>query len=109
MAGVREAEYWDMTIGEAVRACEAYQDRRRDRAYFAYMEAMTVGLFVSSMFGSKSPPKIQDIYPDLFSENEEAEQEQRADASVQNFINFANAFNRKFENGDRKSESENNG
>lgn len=109
IAGIHEADFWEMTIGEAVRASEAYQDRRRDKAYFAYTEAMTVGLFVSSMFSSKAPPKIYDIYPDLFSEDEEAEQEQRDDASAQNFINFANAFNRNFDNGDRKSESENNG
>ena len=109
MEGIREAEFRDMTIGEVVRACDAFQDRRRDTAYFAYTEAMTVGLFVSSMFSSKSPPKIHDIYPDLFNENEEAEQEQKDKTSAQNFINFANAFNRNFDNGDRKSESENNG
>lgn len=109
MAGIREAEFWEMTVGEAVRACDAFQDRRRDTAYFAYTEAMTVGLFVSSMFGSKQPPKIHEIYPDLFDENEEAEQESKDAASAANFINFANAFNRNIDNGDRKSESENNG
>lgn len=99
-----------MTIGEAVRACGAYHNRRKDRAYFAYTEAMAVGMFVASIFGSKSPPKINDIYPDLFPEDEEAEEEVRVSRSAANFINFANAFNRNFDNGDnRKSESENNG
>lgn len=110
VSGVREAEFWEMTVGEAVRACDAYQDRRRDRAYFAYTEAMAVGLFVSSMFSSKSPPTLHDIYPEFFEEeNEEAEQEAKDANSAVNFINFANAFNRNFDNGDRKSESENNG
>ena len=99
-----------MTIGEAVRACGAYHNRRKDRAYFAYTEAMAVGMFVASIFGSKSPPKISDVYPDLFPEDEEAEEEVRDSKSAANFINFANAFNRNFDNGDnRKSESENNG
>ena len=98
-----------MTVGEVARVLDAYQERRRDTAYFAYTEAMTVGWFISSMFSSKAPPKIHEIYPDLFSEDEEKEQEHKDDASAANFINFANAFNRNFDNGDRKSESENNG
>ncbi len=110
VTGIREAEFWEMTVGEAVRACDAYQDRRRDTAYFAFTNAMAVGLFVGSMFGSKSPPAIRDIYPELFDEeDEEAEQTIQDSKSVANFINFANAFNRNFDNGDRKSESENNG
>ena len=110
LAGVRETEYWNMTVGEAVRACDAYHENRRERAYFAYTEAMTAGLFIGSMFSSKSPPTIRDIYPELFDEeDEEAEQTIQDSKSVANFINFANAFNRNFDNGDRKSESENNG
>ena len=109
MAGVREADFWEMTVGEVTRACNAYNDRRRDMAYFAYTNAMTVGLYVGSMFSSKSPPTLHDIYPEFFEENEEAEQTIQDSKSVANFINFANAFNRNFENGDRKSESENNG
>lgn len=99
-----------MTIGEAVRACEAHNKRQKDRAYFAYTEAMAVGMFVASIFGSKRPPKISDIYPELFPEDEEAEEEVRDSRSAANFINFANAFNRNFDNGDNgKSKSENNG
>lgn len=109
VTGIREAEFWEMTVGEAVRACDAYQERRRDMAYFAFTNAMAVGLFVGSMFSSKSPPKIHDIYPEFFKEDEEAEQKVQDSKSAANFINFANAFNRNFDNGDRKSESENNG
>ena len=109
LAGVREAEYWNMTVGEAVRACDAYHEQRRERAYFAYTEAMTMGLFIGSVFSNKHPPTLHEIFPDLFDENEEAEEERKDAASAANFINFANAFNRNFDNGDRKSESENNG
>ena len=102
-----------MTIGEACRVLDAYNERRRDQAYFDYTQAMTVGLFVSSMFSSKAPPKLEDVYPDFFKEDKEEderrEQEKRDAASAANFINFANAFNKRYENGDRKSESENNG
>ena len=102
-----------MTVGEVSRALDAFNDRRRDRAYFDYTQAMTIGLFVGSMFSSKSPPNIEEIYPDFFGEDreaiEQAEQEKRDERSAANFIKFANAFNQRYENGDRKSESENNG
>jgi len=112
-AGIRETEFWNMTIGEASRAIGAYIEQKRERAYFDYTEAMTIGLFVSSMFSSKSPPKIEEIYPELFDEEaglEQAEQQIRDERSAANFIKFANSFNQRYKpNGDGKSESENNG
>ena len=102
-----------MTVGEGVRAYNAYEERRKDEAYFSYTTAMTTGLFISSMFGSKSPPSIQDVYPEFFKneeKDEEVEQTIRDAKSEANFLNFAKAFNRKFDNGsDRTTESENNG
>ena len=109
IAGVSETDFWDMTVGEAVRACDAFMERRRDSAYFAYTNAMTVGLFVGSMFSPRQPPKLHDIFPDLFEEDEEREEEARTDASVANFMKFADYFNQRVQNGNGKSESENNG
>ena len=83
--------------------------RRKDIAYFSYSTAMAVSGFVASMFSSRQPPTINEIYPDLFPKNEETEEEVRMSQSEVNFINFANAFNRRYENGNRKSEGENNG
>ena len=98
-----------MTVGEGVRAYNAYEERRKDTAYFSYTTAMTTALFVSSMFGSKSPPHIYDVYPEFFKEDEEVKEEVQDIKSAANFVNFANAFNRKFDNGNRNPESENNG
>lgn len=99
-----------MTVGEGVRAYNAYEERRKDTAYFSYTTAMTTGLFIASMFGSKSPPRIYDVYPEFFTEDEEVKEEVQDSKSAANFVNFANAFNRKFDNGsDRTTESENNG
>ena len=100
-----------MTPGEASRVCDAYGERRRDAAYFAFTNAMATGLFIGSIFSSKPAPAIQDVYPELFHEedHEEAETEMRMERSAANFIKFANSFNRRFDNGNRKSESENNG
>ena len=106
---VSEPDFWNMTWGETVRAYDAYMRRRKDIAYFSYNTAMTVGGFVASMFSSHQPPTINDIYPELFPKDEEVEEEVRMSKSEVNFINFANAFNKRYENGNGKSESENNG
>lgn len=111
-AGAREADFWEMTIGEAVRVCDAYHERRKDTAYFSYMTASAVGLFVGSVFSSKAPPDISDIYPEFFPKKqvEDIEEEIRVERSAANFIKFANSFNRRFEaNGNGTTESENNG
>lgn len=111
--GIAERDFWDMTIGEVYRAGEAYRERLKDRAYFDYTQALTIGLFIGSAFSGKSAPSIEEIYPDFFESNEaieEAREEARVNKSVANFINFANAFNKRFEeNGNREPESENNG
>ena len=98
-----------MTVGEAARSYIAYDERRKDTAFFTYMNAMTTAMFIGSMFGSKSPLTIYEVYPELFQRDEEVEEQIQESKSAANFINFANAFNRKFDNGDRKPESENNG
>ena len=112
VVGVPEADFWAMTWGETVRAYEAYVRRRKDQAYFSYNTALALGGFIASMFSSHQPPTINEIYPELFpkeEEDEEAMEEARMSQSEANFINFANAFNKRYENGNRKSEGENNG
>lgn len=99
-----------MTVGEVVRACNTHVSKRKDAAYFAYTNAMATGMFISAMFSkSKSPPSIEDIYPELFEKDEEAEAEARDDRSIANFMKFAQAINERFQNGNGKPQSENNG
>ena len=98
-----------MTWGETVRAYEAYMKRRKDLAYFSYNTALAVGGFVASIFSSRQPPTINEIYPELFPKDEEAEEEARMTQSEVNFLNFANAFNKRYENGNRESEGKDNG
>ena len=98
-----------MTWGETIRAYEAYARRRKDQAYFSYNTALALGGFIASMFSSHQPPTIHEIYPELFPKDEEAEEEVRISKSEANFINFANAFNRRYENGNRESEGKDNG
>ena len=116
IAGISERDFWEMNPGECVRALNAFSMRRKDIAYFSYTTAMTVSTFIGTVFSSATPPTISDIYPDLFPKEEqeraeqEVEHETRMSKSEANFIKFANAFNQRYEaNGNRKSESKNNG
>ena len=88
-----------MTMGEAIREADGIQwrtnEERKVAARFAYAEAMTTGAFVSAIFGGSRPPEIYDVFPELFSrEDDEAA---RMEKSANNFIKFANAHNRKCE------------
>lgn len=101
-----------MTVGEGVRAFKAYEERRKDEAYFSYMTATATAACIASMFGKKSTPSIHEVYPEFFpkdEKNEELEEQIREAKSEANFLNFAKAFNRNFDNGDRTTQSENNG
>lgn len=110
IADIKETDFWQMTVGEAVRACDAYVSKRKDIAYFAYTNAMTTGLFISSMFSkTPQPPSIEAIYPELFEQDEEAEAEAQDNRSIENFMKFAHAINERFQNGNGKPQSENNG
>lgn len=110
VTGVKEREFWDMTIGEAVRACDAFEERRKDVAYFSYTTASAVGWFIGSMFGSGAPPTLSDIYPTLHPKEAEQQTEEEPqedvimDKSTVNFMKFAQSFNQRFkENGNRES------
>lgn len=113
--GIAERDFWDMTLGEVIRASEAHTALLKERARFDFLQALSIGLFFGSAISGKNVPKIEDIYPEFFGSKEaeeaqkEAETEERMNRSAANFMNFATAFNKRFENGDRKSESENNG
>lgn len=110
IAGVSERDFWDMTVGEALRVIETFKEQRRDRAYFAYTQAMTTGIYVASMFSKRQPPKLHDIYPDLFPEGEEAEEQAKTEASKAAFLKFAYAFNQRYgKNGDREPQSQSDG
>lgn len=108
-AGIKESDFWTMTAGEAARACDAYWERMRDSAYLAYTNAMAVGMFIGSMFSKQPAPSIDKIYPEFFKSDEEKKAQERMAKSEVNFINFANAFNKRFEYGNREPKSEDNG
>lgn len=98
---MKEADYWQMTISEAMRELEAkiwmIEAEHKTQAHIAYGQAITVGSCIASVFGSSKLPEIYDIFPEYFPREEAVEQQQKMDKSVENFIKFANAHNKKSE------------
>lgn len=95
-----------MTFSEVKRAIEAYNNRtRRDyqiKANMDYKQVLLLGRVIGQCLGGKDElPPVDEFYSEFFSEElkarrEEEEQKRRTQQSVANFLNFANAFNKRF-------------
>lgn len=68
------------------------EQERREKANFDYLQAMTLGKYISVILTGKGDvPSISDVYPNIFSKEEE-----KQTSSVNNFIAFAKSFNARF-------------
>lgn len=101
-SGIKESEFWDMTIAEIERQAEANNWRleqdRKERAELVYMAPQLIGLQIARIFAKNPPeyPQIYDVFPHLFEEEivEETKQQQRVNASYANFMKFAQHYNK---------------
>lgn len=102
-----ENEFWDLSLGEIARRLESYQRvKKRDqqeKASFDYVQANLIAKLVGKILGDKSEtPKIEDVYPTLFKEEVETEEEPIQSSPEKDaiaFMTFAQQFNKKFEGG----------
>lgn len=95
-AGIKEQEYWEMTIAELIRAMESFNRRERakaqEKATFDYILADTIGRSISRLYASSNHlPHIADVYTTLFNkqELEEKDAEKKVELSVMRFKQFA--------------------
>lgn len=102
--GIKEIEFWDMTIAELERAIESKQRMERMRlqelATFDYIHAELVGRSMARLYSSSATyPDITEAYPTIFNTQEiqEKKQEKIAELSALRFRQFANSFNKQFE------------
>ena len=107
-SGIKEFDFWEMTIGEIVRAVESNNRLERlkakEKATFDYIQATLIAKGVSIAFGSKETyPKLYDVYSSVFEDDiaaQQAEMEnQKMQLSVLRFKQFAQAHNNKFKSG----------
>lgn len=103
--GIKEFDFWEMTIGEVVRQIESSQRIQKaqiqERATLDYILAGLIVKGVSISLGSKeSYPTIQEAYPGIFEDvvkaQEEKIAEQKMNLSALRFKQFAHSYNSKF-------------
>ena len=95
-----------MTIGEIVRYMESQKRvellRAKERASMDYMLADLIGRSVARIHSSSAKmPPLQEFYSFLFNdeETEQCIQEKKDELSALRFRQFANSFNKRFEEG----------
>lgn len=75
---------------------------RKKQAEVAYTEATLVASFILGGFGGKNPPKIEELFPDIYeaTKTEEEKEAERAAAwqlYKEQFIDYADSYNKQRE------------
>lgn len=96
-AGISEIQYWDMSLDEIRRKLESHkrqmEQTAKEKAVMTWKLADLIGVSVSRLFSKNNRyPSIEDVFPELFDV-----ESKRNELTCQRFIQFATAFNRKFE------------
>ena len=93
-----------MTLAELERIFESKKRvekaKAQERATYDYILADLIGRSVSRIYSSSAKlPELSEVYPLLFNsqEIEEKKQETQAELSALRFKQFANSYNKKFE------------
>lgn len=106
-SGIRELDYWEMTIGEVVRQIESNNRMEKlqaqEKASYDYILASLIVRGVSITLGSKDTfPPIEEVYSGLFTERileqQEKAEENRITLSVLRFRQFAQSYNNAYKN-----------
>jgi hypothetical protein len=110
-AGIRECEYWEMTIAEVIRAVESFNRVKKAEAQqkvsFDYVLAGLINRGIGITLGSKqSFPSLEEAYSSLFKdmkkEEEQKMQEQRNNVSALRFLQFSQTHNSRYNKGGAK-------
>ena len=112
--GISEEEFWNMTLSELQRNIASKKRvliaKQREKASYDYILADMIGRSVARNYNN-SPntfPKINEMYPTLFDDEEIKEKEQEIidELSIARFKAFANAFNNNFKESEVEEEDE---
>jgi len=98
-----------MTLAEVERAVESKarvkKAEQQEKASFDYILADLIGRSVARGFSAQNKlPEISEVYPSLFDSQQLQEEKQKAKAEVSalRFMQFAQAYNKKFEEVQKK-------
>lgn len=103
LSGLKEEEFWNMTIGEVSRYIKAFNKRKniedKNKAMNNYILANLISEQVACIFDNNSKPRaFKDVYSFLFSEEEQQEfkrqeEEHLAKITAAKFREYADAVN----------------
>lgn len=105
--GITEDRFWDMTYGEIQRAVSSkvrvLKTQAQERATYDYIQANLIIKGVAKVLGEKVDyPNIEEAYPGIFDgvleEQKAKAQEHKTNLSALRFKQFANSYNKKYEN-----------
>lgn len=102
--GIKEEEFWNMTIAEVNRAVRSYNRKmdveQKQKAYFDYVLADLVGRSIARIQGSGNKmPDITKAYPTIFKDTEDIEKQKsqkKTELSALRFKQFADLHNRRY-------------
>lgn len=92
-----------MSLAELERQLNAYKNIRmreeQQRASYDYILADLIGKSVARIYSKKRFPEINEVYPNLFTEEEIAakKQEKKTELSALRFKQFAHSFNNRYQ------------
>lgn len=94
--GIDIDTFWTLDFDEIGIYFEVYakkeKDRLKEQANFSYKQAELVGIFVSSMFGNKKIPTVEEVFPGLFDDVEKKTPQGQDEIQL---LAFAKAWNAK--------------
>ena len=106
---ISESDFWNMTLAELERAIQSRQRvkkaKAQEQATFDYKLADLIGRSISRIYHSGNRmPDIAEAYPTLFDTEMIAEKKRaaKAELSAQRFKQFADSYNKRFNEGGRK-------
>lgn len=101
--GIKEYEFWDMTIAELNRAIESRNRVKKaqdqERASYDYILAELIGRAISLNYSKSATfPEIHEVYPTLFDREqiEEVRQVKQSELFALRIKQFAASHNKKF-------------
>lgn len=82
--GIKEVDFWEMTIDEIQRELNGIEYRYQLQAYFDYTLADLIGISVSRCLSKQAKfPHIEEVYPSLFEKSDIQEEKAAAEEEKQ--------------------------
>ena len=104
--GIKENEFWNMSISELTRQVESYKrvekKRLQEKATYDYIQANLIGLYIGRVYSSSvNILSLEEAYKGLFDDDEIQEQKKKhlEELSIIRFKQFTQQFNNNFKGG----------